>query len=588
MLGRNTINYVLGVLLLAAYNFCQYYIDLLLADAMNGLLAGELSTTRTIGGAMVLLAAVAFGTRVLSRLTIFNAGRFAEYELRAALLHHLHRLGPSFYRRMSTGDIMSRVTNDLQQVRGLLGFGVLNLFNTAFGLISALAIMVQFSLKLTVASLAPLPLLLVVMRLYSKSLYQRQRENQDALGQLGEKVQSSISGVRVVRAFSLEAAELERFEQSNQSYLDKALVLAKLRGSMWPVMQAITMLGVLVVFWYGGRLIIVGEFQAEQFLSFYRALFRLTWPLAALGFLVSVLQRGLAGYARLKEVFDARPDVVGGTALPASREGRLEVRHLTFGYRPEQPVLRDLNLSIEPGERVAIVGRTGAGKSTLGALLARLQNTPPGSIFLDGIDVCDLPLEELRHAVLYNQQLPFLFSTTVGRNVAYVLEHPETDEAERRIQHAAAEAQIRDEVMALPEGFDTVVGERGVQLSGGQKQRVALARAFLATPKVLVLDDPLSAVDAKTEMALIDALDQHCAATTLILITHRVSAAARCDRIVVMDGGRVIEQGRHAELANAGGLYASFVEEQRRERELSKLQNLTLDEPDGERMAEVV
>jgi ATP-binding cassette subfamily B protein len=190
--------------------------------------------------------------------------------------------------------------------------------------------------------------------------------------------------------------------------------------------------------------------------------------------------------------------------------------------------------------------------------------------------------------VLYNQQLPFLFSTTVGRNVAYVLEHPETDDAERRIQHAAAEAQIRDEVMELPEGFDTVVGERGVQLSGGQKQRVALARAFLATPRVLVLDDPLSAVDAKTEMALIDALDQHCAATTLLLITHRVSAAARCDRIVVMDGGRVVEQGRHAELANAGGLYASFVEEQRRERELSKLQALTLDEANGERMAEVV
>jgi ATP-binding cassette subfamily B protein len=204
------------------------------------------------------------------------------------------------------------------------------------------------------------------------------------------------------------------------------------------------------------------------------------------------------------------------------------------------------------------------------------------------VDVCDLPLSDLRRAVLYNQQTPFLFSTTVGRNVAYVLEHPETEQGERSIQHAAQEAQIRDEIAALPEGFDTIVGERGVQLSGGQKQRVALARAFLANPKVLVLDDPLSAVDSKTETALIDALDRHCAESTLILITHRVSAAARCDRILVMEGGRVVEQGRHEQLARAGGLYSHFVDEQRRERELSKLKDLELDESPDSATAEAV
>ena len=576
------------MLLLAAYNYCQYYIDLLLADAMAGLLAGELGRTRTIGLGMAFFAALSFGARVFSRLTIFNAGRFAEYELRAALLNHLHRLGPSFYRRMSTGDIMSRVTNDLQQVRGLLGFGVLNLFNTGFGLVSALAVMLRFSGKLTLASLASLPLLLLVMRLYSKSLYARQRENQDALGALGAQVQSSISGVRVVRAFSLEEAELATFDRSNDVYLDKGLILAKLRGSMWPVMQAITMLGVLVVFWYGGRLILAGEFKAEQFLSFYRALFRLTWPLAALGFLVGVLQRGLAGYERLKEIFDAKPDVVDGASAPERVVGQLDVKHLTFGYQPDRPVLRDLTLSVAPGERIAIVGRTGAGKSTLGALLARLHSTPRGSIFLDGVDICDLPLAQLRSAVLYNQQTPFLFSTTVGRNIAYVLEHPESEEGETRIEHAAREAQIRDEIAALPEGLDTVVGERGVQLSGGQKQRVALARALLSRPRVLILDDPLSAVDAKTETALIDALQRHCADSTLLLITHRVSAAARCDRILVMDGGRIVEEGHHDALARAGGLYSRFVEEQRRERELSKLKDLELDEQSSPSAAEVM
>jgi ATP-binding cassette, subfamily B, multidrug efflux pump len=557
------------------YNYLQYWIDLLLADAMSGLLKGELSTSRMVGLGMALAAALAFITRVLSRLTIFNAGRFAEYELRTALLHHLHRLGPSFYRRMSTGDIMSRVTNDLQQVRGLLGFGVLNLFNTSFGLISALAVMLQFSVKLTIASLAPLPLLLLVMRVYSKRIYARQRENQDSLGELGARVQSSIAGVRVVRAFSLEEAELANFEVANQSYLDKGLVLAKLRGSMWPVMQSITMLGVLVVFWYGGRLIIAGEFKAEQFLSFYRALFRLTWPLAALGFLVAIVQRGRAGYARLRDIFDAVPDVVDGTVLPALATGRLEVRNLCFGYTG-QPVLEELSLSVAPGERVAIVGRTGAGKSTLGALLARLHSTPRGSVFLDGVDICDLPLAHLRASILYNQQIPFLFSTTVGRNVAYVLDPPDDEAAEQTIRYAAEEAQIKDEIEALPEGFDTVVGERGVQLSGGQKQRVALARALVARPKILVLDDPLSAVDAKTESALLDALDRHRKQDSLILITHRVSAAARCDRVIVMDRGRVIEQGRHEDLLRAGGLYTRFVEEQRRERELSKLENLDL------------
>jgi ATP-binding cassette, subfamily B, multidrug efflux pump len=574
-LRRNTASYAVGVVLLAVYNYLQYWIDLLLADAMSGLLAGELSTSRTVGLGMALAAALAFVTRVLSRLTIFNAGRFAEYELRTALLHHLHRLGPSFYRRMSTGDIMSRVTNDLQQVRGLLGFGVLNLFNTSFGLVSALAVMLQFSVKLTIASLAPLPLLLLVMRVYSKRIYARQRENQDSLGELGARVQSSIAGVRVVRAFSLEEAELAHFEVANQSYLDKGLVLAKLRGSMWPVMQSITMLGVLVVFWYGGRLIIAGEFKAEQFLSFYRALFRLTWPLAALGFLVAIVQRGRAGYARLRDIFDAVPDVVDGTVLPAVATGRLEVRDLTFGYTG-QPVLEELSLSVAPGERVAIVGRTGAGKSTLGALLARLHSTPRGSVFLDGVDICELPLAHLRASILYNQQIPFLFSTTVGRNIAYVLDPPDDEAAEQTIRHAAEEAQIQDEIEALPEGFDTVVGERGVQLSGGQKQRVALARALVARPKILVLDDPLSAVDAKTESALLDALDRHRKQDSLILITHRVSAAARCDRVIVMDRGRVIEQGRHEDLLRAGGLYTRFVEEQRRERELSKLEDLDL------------
>ncbi len=574
-LRRNVPSYLVGILMLAAYNYSQYWIDLRLADAMGDLLAGDLRATGLLGLAIVGGAAVAFGVRVVSRLTIFNAGRHAEYELRTALLHRLHRLGPSFYRRMSTGDIMSRATNDLQQVRVLLGFGVLNFFNTGFALVSAMAVMLQFSPKLTAASLAPLPLLMILMRTYSRRIFVSQRQNQEALGNLSARVQSSIAGVRVVRAFSLEQAELECFDDTNRDYLRRGLSLAKLRGSMWPVMSSVTQLGALVVFWYGGRLIVSGELPAEEFLPFFRALYRLTWPLAALGFLVAVVQRGRAGYDRLREIFVAEPDVVDGGHGIAAPKGRLEIRKLTFAY-DNAPVLRDLDLLVEPGERVAIVGRTGAGKSTLGALLTRLQATPRGSIFFDGIDICDLPLSVLRENILYSQQIPFLFSTTVGRNIAYMLQDPDAVESQRKVREAAREAQIQPEIESLPAGYDTVVGERGVQLSGGQKQRVALARSLMAQPRILVLDDPLSAVDARTETALLDALERHRNGSSLLLITHRVSAAQRCDRIVVIDEGQVVEAGTHDQLKGAGGLYSRFVDEQHRQGELEELQALEL------------
>jgi ATP-binding cassette subfamily B protein len=574
---HNVPNYVVGIGLLAAYNYCQYKLDLLLADAMAHVISQDFSAAQALGAGMVALAFIGFGVRVMSRLTIFNAGRHAEYDLRRAILHHLHRLGPSFYRRVSTGDIMSRVTNDLAQVRAMLGFGVLNLFNTAFALVSALAIMLQYSSKLTLASLAPLPLLLLVMQAYSRRIFSSQHDNQRALGEMSAQVQSSIAGVRVVRSFCLEDAELAAFERTNARYLERSLHLAKLRGSMWPVMQSITMLGVMVMFWYGGALIVHGELKSEQFLSFYRALFRLTWPLTALGFLVAVVQRGRAGYVRLKEIFEAEPDVVDGPEALVDVKGALEVRDLSFAYRAE-PVLRGVSFKVAAGERLAIVGRTGSGKSTLGALLTRLQSTPPGTIFLDGVDVCDLPLATLRSAILYVQQTPFLFSTTVGRNIGYPLPNPDEPEGFAAVRRAARQAQIEAEVDGLPGGFDTVVGERGVQLSGGQKQRVALARSLVAKPRVLILDDPLSAVDSRTEQALLNAIDQHRPGETLILITHRVSAAARCDRVIVFDAGRVVEQGTHAQLEHAGGLYSEFAEEQRIQRELEKLRELSIED----------
>jgi ATP-binding cassette subfamily B multidrug efflux pump len=577
-LVRHGPRYGVGVLLLGAYQIAQYWFDTRLRVAINDALSPQHGRAVWLGIGLIVVMLGAAVVRVLSRVIVFNAGRDAEYELRAELEEHLLELGPSFYRRMSTGEIMSRVTNDLQQVRLLLGFGVLNVINTIFALVSALAVTIPISGKLTVAALAPLPLLLLVSRRLSHEFYTRTRDNQAALGKLSARVQTSIAGVRVIRSFSLENAELEAFDRTNQGYLDRSLALARLRGSLGPIMQVTIAVGILVVFWYGGSLVLSHELDAGGFLTFNRALGRLTWPLLSLGFVLGMVQRGRAAYDRLLDVYKAEPDIVDGPLpAPARVEGRLEVRDLTFAYGANQ-VLRGVNLTLEPGRSLAIVGRTGSGKSTLAVLLSRLQPTPRGAVFLDGNDVCDLPLATVRGAIGYAQQNAFLFSTTVARNIGFPLDDPDSPESLARIQAAAEEARVHEEVLALPDGYDTVVGERGVQLSGGQKQRVALAMAFVSDPRILILDDPLSAVDARTERGILEAIDRQRAQRSVLLVTHRVAAAARCDHIVVLEQGRIIEQGTHAQLCTAGGLYSVFHEEQRIEQELEQLGRLSSDE----------
>jgi len=568
---RHAPRYLAGLLLLAGYQFAQYTFDTKLRIAINAALGHRREEATALGIVLAVVATLGLIARVLSRMAIFNAGRVAEYELRRALSERLLLLGQSFFRRMSTGEIMSRVTNDLGQVRLLLGFGVLNVINTVFALTSALCVLVPISLKLTFAALAPLPMLLFVTRRFSQQFYTRTRDNQDSLGRMSSRVQSSIAGVRVVRSFGLEAREVADFERNNQDYLERSLKLAYLRGSFGLILQATIAVGILVVFWYGGHLVISKELDPGGFLAFYRALSRLTWPLISLGFVVSLVQRGRASYSRLEDVFKSQPDVADGPLpAPARIEGRLQVRHLSFAYG-ERSVLDDVSFELPPGASLAIVGRTGSGKSTLALLLARLLPTPRGSVLLDGKDVCDLPLESVRGAIGYAQQSAFLFSTTAGRNIGFALDDPDSIESLERIRQAAEDARILEEVTSLPDGFDTVVGERGVQLSGGQKQRIALAAAFVSKPSVLVLDDPLSAVDARTERGILDAIERQSAMRSVVLITHRVAAARLCDRILVLDEGRVVESGTHEELCRRPGLYAAFAEEQRIESELERL-----------------
>jgi ATP-binding cassette subfamily B protein len=567
--------YIAGWLVLAVFQLALNRIDWLSRDAIDAVFAG--APERVVGPALFMLglAVVAFVARVASRWFIFNAGRDAEYELRALLLHRLHRLGTAFYRTMSAGEIMSRSTGDLQQVRLLYGFGILNVVNVVFAFGSALQVMLTISAKLTAVSFVMLPFTIILTRSFSRQMFQRTRTNQETLGRLSEVLQTNLAGVRVVRSFALERRERGRFDEANKAYLDASLGLARIRGMMFPLVGAAVALGTLTFFWYGSSMLSAGEHSGGvtrgEFFAFWQAYGRMTWPMIALGFSLTMIQRGRAGFSRLKEILDAKPEVTDGPLpAPAHVDGTIRVEHLSFAYG-DHKVVDDVSFEVKAGKSIAIVGRTGSGKSTIAMLLARLLPTPRGAVSVDGKDVCDLPLSAVRDSIGYAQQDAFLFSTTVSRNIGFSLEECESDPSTARIRDAAREAQVLEEALGLPEQFDTVVGERGVQLSGGQKQRIALARALVREPKVLVLDDPLSAVDAKTEAAILDAIDRQAANRTVILVTHRVAAASRCDAILVLDDGKVLEHGTHEELVRKGGLYAAFNAEQSAKTELDAI-----------------
>ncbi len=502
----------------------------------------------------------------LQRRILVAVSRHVEFDLRDRYFAHLTRLDPAFYQRSAIGDLMARGTNDLQAVRMLCGPAIMYGANTVFTAAGALFFMLRIHAGLTLLALAPLPLVALVTQSFGQRIHALFDRVQEQFAALSAAVQENLAGARLVRAYARERAEQERFAVVDREYVERNRRLIRWTSAFHPLLEALHGVGFVAVLGYGGLLAARGRISIGEFVTFTLFLAKLVWPMIAVGWVVNLVQRGSASLGRILKVLDTEPVVrdVEPTVEVLLR-GAVACRHLDFAYDGGPPVLSGISFEAPAGATVAVVGRTGAGKSTLLALVARLYEPPPETVFLDGVDVRRLPLATLREAMAVVPQETFLFSTTVAANIA--LGRPRAGAGE--IAEAARLAGLERDLADFPRGLDTVVGERGITLSGGQKQRVALARALLRRPRLLLLDDCLSAVDTRTESEILGNLQGVFAGRTVLLVSHRISAVREADLILVLESGAVAERGRHAELLAAGGLYAELERRQRLEEELA-------------------
>jgi ATP-binding cassette, subfamily B, multidrug efflux pump len=516
------------------------------------------------------LAAAQGAIRILSRVFIFNVGRQVEYELRDDLLAHLLRLAPSYYRRVPTGEVMSRLTNDLTTVRAMYGPGILYVANTAFAYAFSLPLMLRISGWLTAAALLPFPVLLWGARRIAHRMYATGRELQEALGELSTTLQEDLSGVAVVKNYALEDARERAFAERSRRYLSRSMAVTRARGVLTPVTGLVGGLGTVVVLLVGGRMVIQGRITLGDLVAFNMYLAMLAWPTLAIGWMMSLWQRGLASLGRLRQVLDERPTIVDGPDAQTP-DGDLEIRSLTLRHG-ERTVLDDVSIVVPRGTLLGVVGRVGSGKSTLCEALPRLVEIPEGTVFWGKKDVTRLGLHALRTGIGYAPQEPFLFSATIRRNIEYGRRDGNGTAAGEDVALFAAEiAGLGPDLRGFPDGIETLVGERGITLSGGQRQRVALARALATRPRLLILDDSLSSVDAHTEREILGRLREELRDRTAVILSHRVSALRDADQIVVLENGRIVERGKHDDLLARGGTYADLYSRQTLEEELEGL-----------------
>jgi ATP-binding cassette subfamily B protein len=530
----------------------------------------------------------------LTRWIVIGISREIEFDLRNDLFRHLESLSYSYYQRTRTGDIMARATNDLNAVRMLLGPAIMYSANTIVFTAGALAFMLSISPKLTFYAFLPLPVVSITVQYFGKQIHERFEKIQAMFSEISARAQENFSGARVIRAYVQEEPEIAAFETSNRQYIHRSLKLVRLMGMLWPTLETLLGLAIVLVLWLGGREVVSGQVRTElisnlgtrttllldgsmsigDFVAFNTYMVQLTWPVIALGWVINIFQRGTASMARINEILVERPEIEDEPAIKAARggvrstqlRGEIEFRGLNFAYNGV-PVLHDINLRIPEGSSLAIVGPTGSGKTTLVSLIPRIYDAAPGTVWIDGRPLREFPLESLRRQIGFVPQETFLFSETVRENIAF----GKADATDEEVRAAAEAANIAQDIEEFPEHYRTVVGERGITLSGGQKQRTAIARAIIRNPRILILDDALSSVDTHTEDKILNHLREVMRDRTTIFISHRVSTVRNADMIAVLHAGRIVELGTHDELLARNGYYSDLYNKQLLEEELAEV-----------------
>jgi ATP-binding cassette subfamily B protein len=551
---------LLGTIALLIVNLLGIYIPFLIRDSLNKL-AGGFTFAQLLGFVVqiVVLCCLMWMIRMLSRVSIFGIGRQVEVNLKQNIFSHLLTLEPAYFATNTSGDLMNRATSDVDNIRRLVGFAVLSLVNTIFAYGFTVPAMLSINVRLSSIALLVYPLMLLVVQLFSRRLQTQQRKVQEKLSDLSELIQEDMSGISLIKIYAQEENELSEFRKRNRQLLKANLDLARIRYILFPLIEGLSYISVLVLLWLGSAAIAQQEITIPNFVTLILFVERLTFPTALLGFTITAYQRGEVSIDRIEAILGTEPRIKNDLKpihLPLERvEGKLEAKNLNYIYPgAKKPALKNLNFTLATGETVAIVGSIGSGKSTLANIIPRLLDLAPGQLFLDGCDVTQIQLQDLRKAIAYVPQESFLFSTTIKNNIRYgepLKEQPE-------IEYAAKEAQIHPEILNFPQQYETLVGERGITLSGGQRQRTALARALLVDSPVLILDDALSSVDNQTATQILHNLSEGVKSKTVIFISHQLSAAATADRILVMDSGEIVQSGTHEELLQQPGLYLSL------------------------------
>lgn len=563
--------YVIGVIFFLIVDILQLFVPRILGNITDRFRAGVLTTQGLLRYVLLIVGIALFVAigRYFWRMYLLGTARLLDYHLRNKFFAHLETLSADFFNRHKTGELMAHATNDIHSVRHAFGQGIVLAVDAVFLTLSVVSIMVAtLDIRLVLLGLLPLPFVALVVTRFSRLIHSRFLKVQEAFAGLTDFVQENLSGIRVVKAFVQEEAELGKFKDSNETLIAANMHLVKVWGLFWPLVQYLSGLSFVVVLGYGGKLVVLGDISLGDFVAFTGYLGMIIWPMMAIGWVVNILQRGMASMDRLNKIFDVMPKVRDRDDAADILEisGEIEFRNLTFKY-PEasSPTLRGITLNVPRGKTLGILGRTGSGKSTLTNLLVRVWDPSPGELFIDGTDIRKIPLAVLRRDIGYVPEDNFLFSTTLEQNIGFGA----SEFSREDVVQVAEIAGVRDDIEAFPDGFDTVIGERGVTLSGGQKQRVTIARALIKDPKILILDDCFSAVDTETEEKILESLRDVRQGRTTILISHRISTLKEADEIIVLDDGEIVEQGDHESLVAAGGLYAEIHRRQLLEAELS-------------------